>query len=233
MWWLQASSSVKTVLSIHQHLGQHLAPPLFFLHQDLILKLQAVMAIFTRTSVGCLETQAASFCGIGSIYGLITPVVMAIYRHWYKLELLWVKLMLLSGCHWGWRHVDHRGISSNRSCQGSQHALQTKELTTWPGLRRLHWYTPHHHVEQSCCTGVKLLFILENTWLFSSGQPNGIYCNKHRSLLRDSGRKADVKIFIQNNLWDMGELFLCLMNQNPALMTSFLQNHSVYGLSPP
>lgn len=54
------------------------------------MKLQAGTAIFTQTSVDCLETQAASFCGIGSIYGLITPVVMAIYWHGYKLELLWV-----------------------------------------------------------------------------------------------------------------------------------------------
>lgn len=58
MWWLQPSSSGKPVPSIHQHLVQRLAPPLFFLHQDLIVRLQAAMAIFTRTSVGCLETQA-------------------------------------------------------------------------------------------------------------------------------------------------------------------------------
>lgn len=31
----------------------------------------------------------------------------------------------------------------------------------------------------------------------------------------------------------MGELFLRLMIQNPSPMASFLQNHSVYGLSPP
>lgn len=75
--------------SIFPCLVQHLAP-LFFPHQGLIVKLQAGMAIFTQNSVDCLETQAASFCAIGSIYGLITPVVMAIYWHGYKLELLWV-----------------------------------------------------------------------------------------------------------------------------------------------
>lgn len=41
--------------------------------------------------------------------------------------------MLLGGCQRGWRHGDHRGISSNRPRQGSRHMLQTPALTASPG----------------------------------------------------------------------------------------------------
>lgn len=77
-------------ISIPELLVYCFAPPLFLLNQDPIVKLQAMIAIFTWTSVDCLETQATSLWELEVYSGPVTPVVMAIYWLCYRLATLWV-----------------------------------------------------------------------------------------------------------------------------------------------
>lgn len=91
--------------------------------------------------------------------------------------------MLLGGCQWGWRHVDHRDISSNRPCQGSWHMLRATPHTIWPGHQHLLQYTLYHIWGWVVDVAAWTPFLyLEQRLLTSSGSCNSLALVHYRHI---------------------------------------------------